>query len=331
MIEEKKYKLFGPLADRITKYELSLINSYLLSHLTPFFSRVEVPKNLESKLDFGDVDVVVQINENNLISIDNRLYNIFGKNIIKTHKNGPIYSILFNAEFINKHIHVDFITSSPEIFDSNLMYINYSDFSGILGVIARKLKFNYGNKGFYKIYVDKKGQYHYILLTRNLFDGLRMLGYGAVIESYDKIQNIDDIVTFLGTSELFDSTYLFGSDLNRGDRKRLRIARPTARECREKLANLQKQRVQLDDDFYLRNLFPEIYADCLAKQKAIEDYVPPKTKYNGTWIMTQYPNIKPGPVIGIIQKHWFKLYGDKLDSVDEQELIIATDQFLQHT
>ena len=47
--------------------------------------------------------------------------------------------------------------------------------------------------------------------------------------------------------------------------------------------------------------------------------------------MTQYPNIKPGPVIGIIQKHWFKLYGDKLDSVDEQELIIATDQFLQHT
>jgi hypothetical protein len=51
MIEEKKYKLFGPLADRITRYELSLINSYLLSHLTPFFNRVEVPKNLESNLD----------------------------------------------------------------------------------------------------------------------------------------------------------------------------------------------------------------------------------------------------------------------------------------
>lgn len=329
MIEEKKYKLFGPLADRITKYELSLINSYLLSHLTPFFSRVEVPKNLESKLDFGDVDVVVQINENNLISIDNRLYNIFGKNIIKTHKNGPIYSILFNAEFINKQVHVDFIFASPEEYDSNLMYINYSDFSGILGVIARRLKFNYGNKGIFKIYVDKKGQNHYILLSHNLVDGLRMLGYGDIINNYYNIQTNDDIVKFIGYSDLFDSNYLVGSDLNRGDRKRLRSSRPTARECRNKLIELNKSRNQPDDDYYLKNLFSDQYSEYLLKCKAIEDYVPPKSKYNGHWLINNF-GIKPGPIIKKIQLYWLELYGNDIDSVDEERIRIDTYSFIKN-
>lgn len=327
MIEEK-YKLFGPLADRVSKYELSLINSYLLTHLNPYFSRIEVPKNLESKLDFGDVDIVVQINENNPISIDCILYNIFGTNIVKTHKNGPIYSILFNAKFINKHVHIDFITSASEVFDSNLMYINYSDFSGILGVVARRLKFNYGNKGMFKIYVDKKGQFHYILLTHNLVDGLKMLGYGDIIHTYYTIQHNDDIAKFIGYSDLFDSNYLSSNDLNRGDRKRMRAGRPSARDLKSKLIALNKLRTQMDDDYYLKILFPDIYTKYLAKCKAIEDYAPPKSKYNGHWLINNF-EIKPGPVIKKIQLHWLELYGDDIDSVDEERIRIDTYSFIK--
>jgi hypothetical protein len=272
------------------------------------------------------VDIVVEINENQNIS--EILASHLNKNIIKTNKNGPIYSILFNAEFINKHIHVDFITSSPELFDSNLMYINYSDFSGLLGVVARKLKFNYGNKGMFKIYVDKKGQYHYILLTHNLVDGLKMMGYSDIIHKYYSIQNNEDVAAFIGYSDLFDSNQLIGSDLNRGDRKRLRFSRPSARDCRNKLINLNKKRTQPDDDHYLKLLFSEKYTEYLAKCKAIEDYVPPKNKYNGNWLMQKFPAIKPGPIIGKIQLYWLKRYGEQIDSVDENQLISDTSQYI---
>lgn len=333
-VPKPKTKLFGERAARVTTAEMNAVFDEINTIFSDseFVRRINLSKPLPSKEDHGDIDIVVE----NLPGMDlkeyirsNLIYSDHFKNyLIETINNGPIMHCLFHSSAINKQVHVDFIFAPPDEYDATLMYLAYNDFSGLLGVFTRKLKFNYGNKGFYKIYVDKKGRYHYILLTRSLVDGLKMLGYGDVLYTYYSIQHNEDIAKFIGYSDLFDSSYLIGSDLNRGDRKRMRAGRPSARDLKGKLVDLNKKRIQMDDDYYLKLLYPEIYADYLAKCKAIEDYVAPKSKYNGHWLMNNFSSLTPGPIIGKIQLYWLKLYGDQIDSVDEKQLISDTSQYL---
>jgi hypothetical protein len=208
------------------------------------------------------------------------------------------------------------------------MYHAYGDFSGVMGVIARKLKYNYASNGFYKIYVDKKNTNHYILISDSLYDGLIILGYENVISKYSSIQSNQDIVDFLSSSYLFDSAHFKNSDLNRGDRKKIRIGRKSARFIRDSLVNLNKNRSQLDDDFYFKQRFPELYEKYLNEVKKIEEFVPYKSKYNGNWIMEKF-NVSPGPIVGKIQKKWIEQYGESIDSVNENDLYEFTKRFME--
>jgi hypothetical protein len=333
-VPKPKLKLFGERAVRVTTAEMNAVFEEIqqIFSSSTCFRRMDLSKPLPSKEDHGDVDIVIEKYpsvDNKTLVYDILFYNSFGSQyLIETDHNGPIMHCLFNSKCINKQVHVDFIFASSEEYNSTLMYLAYNDFSGILGVFTRKLKFNYGNKGIFKIYVDKKGQYHYILLSHNLVDGLRMLGYADIIHKYYTIQNNDDIAAFIGHSDLFDSSNLIGNDLNRGDRKRMRAGRPSARDLKGKLIALNKSRSQPDDDYYLKNLFPDKYADYLGKCKAIEDYVPPKSKYNGHWLINNF-GIKPGPVIKQIQLYWLELYGEDIDSVDEERIRIDTYSFIK--
>ena len=329
-VAKPKLKLFGERAARVTTAEMKLVFQEIQTIFSDseFIHRIDLSKPLPSKEDHGDIDIVVQTLEGMDLQEYIRSNLLYHTHLIDIVYNGPIMHCLFNSKRIDKQVHVDFIFATPEEYDSTLMYLAYNDFSGLLGVIARRLKFNYGNKGMFKIYVDKKGQYHYILLTHNLVEGLQMLGYGDIIYKYYTIQNNDDIAAFLGNSDLFDSNYLSSNDLNRGDRKRMRAGRPSARDLKGKLIALNKPRTQMDDDYYLKTLFPDKYADYLAKCKAIEDYVPPKSKYNGHWLINNF-GIKPGPIIKKIQLYWLKLYGEDVDSVDEERIRIDTYSFIK--
>jgi hypothetical protein len=332
-VVKPKTKLFGERAARVTTAEMNAVFDEIKQIFKyGIINRMACSKPLPNKEDHGDIDIVVE----NIPNMDTKEYvrsNLvyaYDKNyLIETVHNGPILHCLFDSETIGKQVHVDFIFATPAEYDSTLMYLAYNDFSGILGVVARRLKFNYGNKGMFKIYVDKKGQYHYILLSHNLVDGLRMLGYADIIHKYYTIQHNDDIAKFIGYTDLFDSNYLSSNDLNRGDRKRLRSSRPTARDCRNKLIELNKKRTQSDDNFYLKLLFPEIYKDYLEKCNHIENFVYPKSKYGGDFIKFHFPNVKPGPVFKNILLEWNKKYEKNLDNISEEELIEFTKQLLK--
>ena len=107
-------------------------------------------------------------------------------------KNGNVYSFLFYSDSLHRSIHVDLISvSSVEDFLPQYEYLNYGDFSGILGVMARRLHFNYGTEGMYKIYIDKSNRYHYILITKNLREGLQILGYKDILDTFDNIKTLE--------------------------------------------------------------------------------------------------------------------------------------------
>ncbi len=322
-------KLFGTRASRVTTDEMNKVYSELKDKLGDSFVRFELSKALPSKADHGDVDIVVLTKPTNA-GFKSIVTQGLKNDVIDYSTNGNIHSVLYHSKEINKDVHVDFLTvDNAEDFDPQYEYLWYNDFSGILEVMARQLHFNYGTQGFFKIYEDKQIQNHYILITKNLREGLRILGYGTILDKFDDIQTPDDVIDFISSSPFFDSKMYVGQDMNHSDRKRVRSGRPTADYIRKKLIESNKHRSLDDEDYFLKKIYPKYYEKVLASIHEIENKVVFKPKYNGEWILKNF-DIKPGPIINKIKNFWVEVYGDqtKVEAVPENELLTATRDYL---
>ena len=318
-------KLFGTRASRVSTSEMNSIFDELKTRLGNKFSKFELSKSLPSKQDHGDIDIVLTGNPN----IKKAIMMYLGSKVKDYSRNGNIYSVLYNSD-LGKDVHVDFIHSdNDEDFDAQKTYLALGDFSGILGVMARQNGYKYATTGFHKIYVDKSGRHHDILITKNLKDGLKILGYGDVLGDYDNIQNNDDVIKFISSSPMFDSDDYKGQTMNHSDRKRVRAGRPSADYIRTSLIGLNKHKKISDPDYFLKKLFPDKYQMLLDKQKEIESFTPVKSKYGGEWLMANFPQLKPGPILGKIKQYWTQKYGDNLDNVPEDELRKDTDTYIK--
>jgi len=317
-------KLFGTRASRVSTAEMNSIFAELKNLLNNKFNKFELSKALPSKADHGDIDVVVSGGGD----VANTLKSQLGDKVIDYSRNGNIYSVLYKSN-TGKNVHIDFIHSdSDEDFEAQRMYLALGDLSGILGVMARQNGYKYATTGFQKIYVDKSGRHHDILISKNLKDGLKILGYGDVLVDYDNIQNNDDVIKFISSSPMFDSDDYKGQTMNHSDRKRVRAGRPSADYIRTSLIGLNKHKQISDPDYFLKRLFPDKYQMLLDKQKEIESFTPVKSKYGGDWIMQNF-NVKPGPMLGKIKQYWLQKYGDNLDNVPEDELKRDTDIYIK--
>lgn len=318
-------KLFGSRASRVTTDEMNSIYDELQNRLGNKFNKFELSKALPSKQDHGDIDIVLTGNPD----IKKAIMMYLGPKVKDYSRNGNIYSVLYSSD-LGKDVHVDFIYSNnDEDFDAQKTYLALGDFSGILGVMARQNGYKYATTGFLKIYVDKSGRHHDILITKNLKDGLKILGYGDVLNTYDNIQNNDDVVKFISSSPMFDSDNYKGQTMNHSDRKRVRAGRPSADYIRKSLIGLNKHKTIDDPDYFLKRLFPDKYQAYLDKIKEIESFTPVKSKYGGEWLMANFPQLKPGPVLGKIKQFWTQKYGDQLDNVPEDELKRETDIYIK--
>jgi hypothetical protein len=196
----------------------------------------------------------------------------------------------------------------------------------MVGVMSRKLNFRYGTEGFFKIFVDKKGQYKYILITKNLRDGLKVLGFKNVDTNFSNIKSEDDIVEFIKTSPLFDVRQ-FTSDLNHGDLKKMRSERKTARYIKDELVKSNQHQSINDEDYFFKSLFPDKYKEVQTEKEKLNADVVNTAKYTGEWLIKTF-NLKPGPIIGKVKSYLNKKYGDQLDSKSEEEVTTAVNQFL---
>jgi hypothetical protein len=321
-------KLFGAKASRVTTEEMNTTFNEVKSKLSEFFIKMELSKALKSKLDHGDIDIVF-INSI-LKPVKNTLFDALGKNVKEYSRNDTIHSILYHSDSVNKDVHIDFIESgNEEDFMAQHEYLSFNDFSGIIGVLARQLGYSYSIEGFFKVFVDKTGKFHKILITKNLKDGLKIMGYDAVLSTYDNIENPDDIVKFISSSPFFDSSYYVGQTMNHSDRKRVRAGRPTADYIRKSLIDLHKSKSIDDSEYFFKKFFSSKYVDMKNEEERINSITIPKSIYGGEWLMLNFPEIKAGPVIGKVKKYWYSLYGDKLDDVPENELKLKTAEFLK--
>ena len=344
--EENVKKLFGSLSNRVTTEEMHGVFGELKKKLAKKFSSFNNTTKLSSRQDHGDIDIVVVPPAGQ--SARDIITNAVGTNIVRNTEpnavvtsngnvyqpkqmfvttNGNIFSILYRPDKLDKQVHIDFIVAKDEEDARNKQdYLAYNDFSGIVGVISRKLGFKYGSDGFFKIFVDNKGQNRSILITKNLRDAQKILGFRNVDTNFSNIKSEDDIVEYIKTSPLFDVRQLSG-ELNRGDRKKMRSERQSAQYIRDQLLQSGQRRTVDDDDYFFKSLFPSLY-DQVEKEKQKLDSETVKTeKYNGEWIINTF-NLKPGKVIGDIKDHLTKQYGDELENAPEEEVINTVKQYL---
>ena len=317
-------KLFGSRAVRVTTAEMNSVFEEVKEKLGKYFSKMQLSRALKSKPDHGDIDIVVEPNPHANLDLKNQL-----SGAIDYSKNGNIHSVLYHSDKIGKDVHIDFLIASGEDYDPQYEYLSFNDFSGILGVLARRLGYSYSIEGFFKVYVDKSDRHHKILITKNLRDGLKILGYSGVLHTYDDIGNPDDIIKFISSSPYFDSQDYVGQTMNHSDRKRVRAGRPTADYIRQHLIMLNKRRENDDFEYYLKTSYPDKYAKLKQDETDIENKaMPPKAKYGGDWLLQKFPQLKAGPTVGKVLKFWHDTYGQNLDNVPEQELLVATKEFL---
>lgn len=344
--EENAKKLFGSYSHRVTTGEMHSVFDELKKQLANKFDSFNNVTKLSSKTDHGDIDIVVvpksgqttrdvvmsslksniirNVAEQPIVMSNGNVYN---KNDMFTDSNGDIFSILYRPKKLDKNVHIDFISAKDEQDARTKQdYMAYNDFSGILGVVARKLGFKYGSDGFFKIFVDKYNQNKYIFITNNLRDAQKMLGLRNVDTNFSNIKSEDDIIEYIKTSPLFDVSQIT-SDLNRGDLKKMRSSRKAAQYIRDQLVQSNQHRSIQDDDYFFKSLFPSLYEKVEKEKEKLNAETVKTDKYNGEWIIKTF-NLKPGKVIGQVKDFLTKQYGDDLENVPEQEVIDTVKQYL---
>ena len=115
------------------------VKSKLLSNTN---YRFFVPKWIEDKEDFGDLDIVVE----NPIEID-VLKEIFKPERFKS--NGPVFSLVY------KDFQIDFIKHSKEDYESAKNYYCYNDLGNLIGRLAQRFALKFGPDGLRYVYYHK--------------------------------------------------------------------------------------------------------------------------------------------------------------------------------
>lgn len=325
-------KLFGSFASRVTTDEMYSVFDELKKKLVKKFQRFNLSTGLASKKDHGDVDIIVlpKSGQSARSTILSGIQNNIAKNErgqIFINSNGNIFSVLYKPDKLDKQVHVDFISAeSEEDFETKENFLAYNDFSGIVGVMARKLNFRYGSEGFFKIFIDKNGQNRYILITKNLKAGLKILGFRKVNTNFANIKSEDDIVKFVQTSPLFDVRQ-FTENLNSGDLKKMRPTRKTAQYIKAELIKNNQHRSLADEDYFLKHFYPKKYAEVERTKVEVNKEAIKTSKYGGEWLLKNF-KLTPGPVIGQIKSFLNSKYGDGLDNAPEDAVKADVQSFL---
>jgi len=312
-MRNKVHRLFGSRAGRVTTDEMRLVVeelSYMLRHDIP---SLRSTRSLPCKLDHGDIDLVYRLEVS--LNIKEVLSRILGERIFATHKNGDVYSVLYHCETLGKDIHVDFIHANDLNFRTKLQYYSYNDFSGIFGMLSKKLHFKYGSEGFFKRYHDTRGNWHDLWISYDLMDGLKILGYDPA--KWETLQTYDDIATFMLSSPMFDCKYFEHKSLNQSDKKSMK--RPVVEYVVAKLRESGQTATVTDEDFYFYRDFLWSHAAVAVKKSRIEDALIPKSKkYDGNWLKSNFPMVKQGPEFGKVLKLLSTTFGEQLEITSEQ-------------
>jgi len=264
-MKNKVHKLFGERAERVTTEEMRKVCeeiSYLLRYDLP---SLHPTRSLSCKTDHGDIDLVYRSEPT--LDVKKVLSSNLGFGFIEMKSNGDVISVLYHSVDAGKTVHIDFIKADDRTFQTKLQYFSFNDFSGIFGMLSKKYHFKYGSEGFFKRYCDSRGNWHDILVSRDLTVGMELLGYDP--DLWLKMENYEDIIAFMLTSPMFDYRLFVHDSLNQSDKKSMK--RPVVEYVVQKLRESGKTATINDENHFFKDTTAHHF--CEIQKMVIEDRI----------------------------------------------------------
>lgn len=304
---------------RIGLEEFNSVKSYVLEKLPAFCEKAEVPKYIEDKSDFGDLDVLGVLKPN--INPREKIIEIFNPTLIK--QNGNIYS--FDA----RNLQIDLILTTEKNWDCYFNFLGFGDCSMILGRIARLYSLKYGIYGL-ELPVRNVVDNHVIAtipVSKNTKKIYEFFGYD--FSKWEKgFKTNEELRDFIFSSPRITRGFLNKDSENCTHRKRDR--KRTAykeiyewfQENKDRFPAPQPEKPfleQLDevDTYFPESCVKEKYELIVEEIKKIELA---REKFSGDYV-SNLLGIK-GKELGLVIEAWSKKFKSKQEKVD---YILETD------
>lgn len=197
---------------RYSREEFDSVSKELIDRLLKTFKRAEVPLFFSSKETFGDIDIILSMEDSKAFgNMQSYITEEFMPNEI--FHNGNAWS------FDYKEIQVDLITCSGEDFDSNRHYLAYNDLGNFIGRITQKLGLKYGQEGLWYNHYFKDQKIGKVMISKNYPKIFEFLGfdYNRWLEGFE---TLEDVFEYVIANEHFDAEMFELQHLNKINRER---------------------------------------------------------------------------------------------------------------
>jgi hypothetical protein len=195
---------------RYNRDEFDMLAYEVIPKFENHFKNVAIPLFYKKKETFGDINVLCEVTgREDIMTI---IHDEFHPNEI--FHNGNCWS------FDYKEIQVDLITTSPEDFHSNYMYLSYNDLGNMIGRLAHPFGLKYGQEGLWFKYFNHMG---HNLGTITISKDYKQIFefFGLSYERWEQgFDTLEDIFEFVASSPYFDWRQYQMDTLNHINRER---------------------------------------------------------------------------------------------------------------
>lgn len=201
---------------RLPRAQYLVTESEVLRTVSQHFSKVRVPRYLDSKPDFGDVDCVCMYRENWDQSIATIAAEFGSKEVVRT---GQDTVSLERNEF-----QIDLIIVPAELFECCVNYLSFGDAGALIGRIAHQHGLSYGHNGLrVPVFATDKPDRHLktIVASVDPYTILEYLGFDT--EKWKSgFVNEEEVFEFVAQSRYFDPKLWVTADFDHRNRTRQR-------------------------------------------------------------------------------------------------------------
>lgn len=296
------------------------ISQMVLQRLAPVCSRIEIPKELPGKEDFGDVDVLA-VMKPQIYYLKNTITEIFHPRAIK--QNGGVWS--FNVE----NLQIDLITTSEDSFEIYYTYLCWGDLSMALGRVSRLYDLKYGIHGLEMPVRDPETNHvvETISISKDPRSIFEFLGYDYDV--FERGFTTEEAVRdYLFSSPRIHQGFLAAASKNTKARKRDKLRPAFSRwlkyfeDHRDEfpvVATLPIPETLEDKIAYIEEAFPDsdlAYHHARVLQRA-KNFAAARDKFSGKHIQEMFPELRDKDFGNLM-----KLWSNRFHTKDEQALFI---------
>jgi hypothetical protein len=274
---------------RYTREEFDSVSKELVDIIEKIFDKAAIPLFYHEKETFGDIDIIVNIDDAWGGQCDGGFIREYIEGTFKPNEiyhNGNCYS------FDYKEVQVDFMCVKGEDFDSNFHYLAYNDLGNYISRIAHRLGLKYGQEGlWYNHYINDQNKGR-VMVSKNYEKIFKFLDldYQRWLKGFDKLE---DTFKYVTTSKYFDTDMFQLDNLNRVNRER-NLKRTSYMSFIDWINTKYEHKIgaKLEGDLFkvVEANFPE--SGFMGQIKKIEYEVAKKAcvnaKFNGGIIMRRY-------------------------------------------